>query len=109
MKTLTIVFFIFIFLYFGTIFGFILLSYFNKPAEFTSGIHSIQSHLEILESKWKNDKRIISRDQWADKNLEVNTTDLKPLSLPVIGVIAHHTSVDEDKCFTIGERQHHLA
>ena len=100
---------LFMVLYFGTIFGFILWPYFNIPAEFTSGIHRIQSQLEILESKWKSDIRIISRDQWADKNLEVNTTDLKPLSLPVSGVIAHHTSVDENQCFTIGELQHHLA
>ena len=85
--------------------GLILWFYFTKPADCTTGINSIQSRLNLLESELKLDKNIIPRVLWADDELKPNTTDLKPLSLPVIGVIAHHTGVIENRCFTIGELQ----
>ena len=50
----------------------------------------------------KRDYRIISRDEWADENLKANISDYEPLPLPLSGVIAHHTSVAENRCFTIG-------
>ena len=50
-----------------------------------------------------NDSRIIKRDEWADKKLKANISDLVPLSLPVSGVIAHHTSVADNRCFSYGE------
>ena len=78
----------------------ILWFYLNKPADYTSNFNSIQSRLDLIDSK--RDYRIISRDLWADEELNSNKTDLKPLLLPVTGgVIAHHT--DELRCFTIGE------
>jgi len=75
----------------------------TKPADCTIGINNIQSRLNLLESELKLDNRIIPRVLWADDELKPNTTDLKPLSLPVIGVIAHHTGDIEHRCFTIGE------
>ena len=51
-----------------------------------------------------NDSRIIKRDEWADKRLTANISDLEPLLLPVSrGVIAHHTSVADNRCFSYGE------
>ena len=87
--------------------GFLLCFYFTKPADCTIGINSIQSRLNLLESELKLDNNIIPRVLWADDELKPNTTDLKPLSLPVIGVIAHHTGVIENRCFTIGELHNH--
>ena len=50
-----------------------------------------------------SDFRIIPREEWADKELKANTSDLKPLLLPVPrGVIAHHTSVANNSCFSYG-------
>ena len=88
-------------------FGLFLWLYFTKPADCTIGINSIQSRLNLLESELKLDNNIIPRVLWADDELKPNTTDLKPLSLPVIGVIAHHTGVIENRCFTIGELHNH--
>ena len=82
--------------------GIILWSYVTKLADCTNGINHIQNR---LESEFKHDTRIILRALWADEELKANTTDLKPLSLPVTGVIAHHTSVGENRCFTIGKLQ----
>ena len=51
-----------------------------------------------------NDSRIIKREEWADKTLKANISDLEPLKLPVPrGVIAHHTSVADNRCFSYGE------
>jgi len=51
-----------------------------------------------------SDFRIIPREEWADKRLKANISDLEPLSLPVSrGVIAHHTSVPDNRCFSYGE------
>ena len=88
-------------------FGLILWFHLTRPADCTIGINSIQSHLNLLDSELKLDNRIIPRPLWADNELKANTTDLKPLSLPVAGVIAHHTSRPEDQCFTMGELQNH--
>ena len=83
----------------------ILWLYLNKPADYANNLNSIQSRLDLLDSK--RDFRIISQDLWADE--ELNMTDLKPLSLPVIGgVIAYHTSeFGGGRCFTIGELKNH--
>ena len=82
--------------------GLIFWSYVTKPTDCTNGINRIQ---KMLESERKPDNRIILRPLWANEELKANATDLKPLSLPVTGVIAHHTSVGENRCFTIGELQ----
>ena len=51
-----------------------------------------------------SDFRIIPREEWADKRLKANISDLEPLSLPVSrGVIAHHTSVPDNRCFSYSE------
>ena len=88
-------------------FGLFLWLYFTKPADCTIVINSIQSRFNLLESELKLDNNIIPRVLWADDELKPNTTDLKPLSLPVIGVIAHHTGNIENRCFTIGEFHNH--
>ena len=88
-------------------FGFLLCFYMTKPADCTIGINSIQSRLNLLEFELKLDNHIIPRVLWADDELKPNTTDLKPLSLPVIGVVAHHTGVIENRCFTIGKLHDH--
>merc|ERR1711953_825121 len=45
---------------------------------------------------------IILREQWADKELKANTSDLEPLPLPIPrGVIAHHTL--DSRCFSYEE------
>ena len=50
-----------------------------------------------------SDFRIIPREEWADKELKANTSDLEPLPLPVPrGVIAHHTSIANNSCFSYG-------
>ena len=87
-------------------FVFLLCFYMTKPADCTIGINSIQSRLNLLESELRLDD-IIPRVLWADDELKPNTTDLKPLSLPVIGVIAHHTGDIENRCFTIGKLYNH--
>ena len=52
------------------------------------------------------DFRIIPREEWADKELKANTSDLEPLPLPVPGgVIALHTGVPDNSCFSYGEFQ----
>ena len=49
------------------------------------------------------DPRIISRQQWANRELKRNISDLIQLELPVEkGLVAHHTSVAENRCFTYG-------
>ena len=88
-------------------FVFLLCFYMTKPADCTIGINSIQSRLNLLEFELKLDNHIIPRVLWADDELKPNTTDLKPLSLPVIGVVAHHTGVIENRCFTIGKLYNH--
>ena len=103
LKILSIIVLICTVLYFCLILWFHL----TRPADCTVGIKSIQSHLNLLDSELKLDNRIIPRPLWADNELKANTTDLKPLSLPVAGVIAHHTSRPEDQCFTMGELQNH--
>ena len=84
--------------------GIVLCSFVTKPTDCTNGINRIQN---LLESELKRDNRIILRPLWADEELKANATDLKPLALPVTGVIAHHTSVGENRCFTIGKLQNH--
>ena len=50
-----------------------------------------------------SDFRIIPREEWADKHLKANTSDLEPLPLPIPrGVIALHTSVANNRCFSYG-------
>ena len=49
---------------------------------------------------------IILREQWADKELKPNTSDLEPLPLPISrGVIVHHTRKPDDRCFSYGKRR----
>lgn len=84
--------------------GIFVWSYVTKPTDCTNGINRIQN---LLESELKRDNRIILRPLWANEELKANATDLKPLSLPVTGVIAHHTSVGENRCFTIGKLQNY--
>ena len=49
--------------------------------------------------------RIIRKDQWADKEVKVNFTDLEPLQIPVqAGVVAHHSGKSENRCFTKGTK-----
>ena len=56
-----------------------------------------------------SDFRIIPREEWADKELKANISDLEPLPLPVPrGVIALHTSVSDNSCFSYGRFQIHL-
>ena len=72
----------------------------SKLNELKNNSFSIYNFLQLNN---KQDYRIISRDQWADENLKPNTSDYEQLPLPLSGVIAHHTSVSENRCFTVGK------
>lgn len=67
---------------------------------------NLNSHISNLRAdmRTKRSFRIISRDQWASKELKPNVADLEKLHLPLeAGVIAHHSGNIGNRCFTIGE------
>ena len=78
------------------------------------GMEKCDKEMQPLDSQIKpsisRELNIIPREQWASKDLKRNITDpdFVQLRLPVEkGVIAHHTSVPENRCFTYGEFENH--
>ena len=84
----------------------------NLNKDFKSNMTGLNDNLADLNSHISNPRtdmrtkrsfRIISRDQWASKELKPNVADLEKLQLPLeAGVIAHHSGNIGNRCFTIG-------
>ena len=73
-------------------------------ANLSSSVSNLSTDLSKVSVKTSERSfQIVRKDQWADKELKVNVTDLEPLQIPVqAGVIAHHSGNAVNRCFSKG-------
>ena len=73
-------------------------------ANLSSSVSNLSTDLSKVSDKTSERSfQIVRKDQWADKELKVNVTDLEPLQIPVqAGVVAHHSGESGNRCFTKG-------
>ena len=76
----------------------------NELANLNSSVSNLSTDLnKVSDMASEGSVRIIQKDQWADKELKVNVSDLEPLKIPVqAGVVAHHSGQAVNRCFTKG-------